>query len=182
MDVTIVSTDKDFLQLVDGRINVWSPIKKKLYDKAAVLEEFGVLSENFILWKAIVGDESDDVKGVHGVGGKSVPKMFPFLGERAATLDDVVKHADTNRSAGKRFVSVAESGPILTRNLELMALRPPTISAASMRSAREQLSKKQAFRPFELKMRMMRDGISLTDQDFVQQLTVQHAREESDKG
>lgn len=178
-DVTIVSTDKDFLQLIDERVNVWSPIKKKLYDQALVKAEFGVLSENFLLWKAIRGDDSDDIGGVDGVGEKSIPRMFPFLGEKESTLGDVIEHAKANRDGGKRFGAVADAGSLLTRNVELMSLKPPSISAAAALLTREQLSTKVPPRPFELRVQMARDGVSSTDADFVQQLTTQRAREEA---
>ena len=50
-DIFIMSTDKDFLQLVSDDIKVWSPTKKKIYDREAVLEEYRVTSDNFIMAK-----------------------------------------------------------------------------------------------------------------------------------
>ena len=45
-DIIIMSTDKDFIQLVDNRISVWSPTKKKFYDTKEVLEDFEAPSKN----------------------------------------------------------------------------------------------------------------------------------------
>jgi 5'-3' exonuclease len=46
---TIVSTDRDFLQLVNNRISVWSPIKKKMYTPSVMREEFGIDAKNYLL-------------------------------------------------------------------------------------------------------------------------------------
>ena len=77
--ITIMSTDQDFMQLVDDRVRVWSPMKKKTYDKERVIDEFGVHPNNFILQKIISGDSSDNIPGVNRFGNKTVIKYFPKL-------------------------------------------------------------------------------------------------------
>jgi DNA polymerase I len=52
--VTIVSSDKDFLQVVDENIEVYSPIKKKTYGKKEVQEELGMIPENYLIMKALI--------------------------------------------------------------------------------------------------------------------------------
>ena len=59
-----MSTDKDFLQLIDDRVKVWSPTKKKLYNKQQVLEEFGIPSRNMLTYRILDGDKSDNINGV----------------------------------------------------------------------------------------------------------------------
>ena len=75
-NITILSTDKDFLQLVDNRITVWSPTKKKVYKPDTVLNEYGIPSHNFIFYRAIDGDKSDSIPGLKGWGLKSISKVF----------------------------------------------------------------------------------------------------------
>tara|TARA_Y100000356_G_scaffold82633_1_gene68721 strand:- start:1702 stop:2214 length:513 start_codon:yes stop_codon:yes gene_type:complete len=87
-----MSTDKDFLQLANGRIKIWSPTKKKMYDEDTVLEEFGISSHNFIWYRVIDGDKSDNISGVRGLGLKTIQKKLPFLSEnRIVNIDEVVK-------------------------------------------------------------------------------------------
>ena len=62
-----MSTDKDFLQLVSDRINVYSPSKKKLYN-TETLEEYNIHPENFLIYRMIDGEKSDNIGGVHGIG------------------------------------------------------------------------------------------------------------------
>ena len=56
--VNIMSSDKDFLQLVDENIKVWSPSKKKLYCPQNVLDEYGIHPYNFVIFRAMDGFSS----------------------------------------------------------------------------------------------------------------------------
>ena len=98
--ITIMSTDKDFLQLANGRIKIWSPTKKKMYDENTVLEEYGISSHNLIWYRVLDGDKSDNISGVRGLGLKTIQKKLPFLSEnRIVEMDEVVnelpEHKDT---------------------------------------------------------------------------------------
>jgi len=75
----IMSSDKDFLQLITERIHVWSPTKKKLYYNEDIFEEYGVYPNNFALYKAIIGDPSDNIPGIDGVGAKTLINRFPII-------------------------------------------------------------------------------------------------------
>lgn len=77
--VTIVSSDKDFLQLVSDNIEVYNPVKKELYNYEHALDFLGVLPENYNIVKALVGDKSDNVVGIRGLGVKTLVKLFPEL-------------------------------------------------------------------------------------------------------
>jgi DNA polymerase-1 len=62
----IVSSDRDFLQLVDDNVTVYRPIEREFYSPATVQEKFGIVPENFIHYKVLLGDASDKVPGVKG--------------------------------------------------------------------------------------------------------------------
>lgn len=87
--VYIVSSDKDFLQLVDDNIIVYSPIEKDFYTVDTVKTKFGLPPKNFILYKTLLGDNSDKVPGVKGLGKGKIFKLFPELQERELSLDDI---------------------------------------------------------------------------------------------
>ena len=76
---TIISSDKDFLQLVDDTIEVYAPVKKKTFTESNIFEELKVLPENYNIVKALLGDNSDNLPGVKGLGIKTVIKEFPKL-------------------------------------------------------------------------------------------------------
>ena len=70
--IFIMSTDKDFLQLIDDRIFVWSPTKKIEYNRQKIFDEFGIFPENFLTYKILCGDKSDNIDGIRGAGLKSM--------------------------------------------------------------------------------------------------------------
>jgi len=117
--ITIMSTDKDFLQLTNDRIRVWSPTKKKMYDEEAVLEEYGISSHNLIWYRVLDGDKSDNISGVRGLGLKTIQKKLPFLSEnRIVEMDEVVNE-------------LPEHKDIIDLNYRLMQLTDVDISAST---------------------------------------------------
>ena len=88
-NVFIVSSDKDFIQIVTDKTIVYRPMEKEYYTRDTVKEKFGVLAENFILYKTLLGDNSDKVPGVKGLGVKGIFKKFPELQNDKLTLDDI---------------------------------------------------------------------------------------------
>ncbi|QOR62719.1 DNA polymerase I [Sulfurovum sp. ST-21] len=77
LKVRIVSHDKDLYQLIDdARVVMYDSIKRKEVDEAACIEKFGVRPEDFVDFQAIVGDSSDNVPGVKGIGVKGAAKLI----------------------------------------------------------------------------------------------------------
>ena len=128
---TIMSTDKDFLQLVSDRISVWSPTKKKLYNPEKVLEEYKVTSKNLLLSRIFEGDQSDNIKGVMGIGIKTLLKNFPQFGEDTKiTRDEIIKEAQKNK--GSRFYDlILDSIDTIHLNHRLMQLQDVDISGSA---------------------------------------------------
>jgi 5'-3' exonuclease len=77
----IVSSDQDYMQRVNDRVFLYSPIKQILYTEARVLEEYKIHPLNHNVFKALVGDSSDNLPGVAGIGHKNVIKLFEGLKE-----------------------------------------------------------------------------------------------------
>ena len=86
-EVIIYSTDKDFLQLVNDQIRVYNGVQKKMYDVPAILEKFKAHPENFVFYRAIIGDEGDNIKGVPGVKEKNTMKYLPELADPTIVVD-----------------------------------------------------------------------------------------------
>ncbi len=120
--VTIMSSDKDFLQLVDDRISVWSPTKKKLYKPENVLEEYGIPSHNLLMYRIFDGDKSDNINGVFGYGLKTVQKKLPFLQEeKTFSVDEAIKESG----------ELEQHRELMERNFDLMQLHNVDISASA---------------------------------------------------
>ena len=126
-DVTIMSSDQDFLQLVNERITVWSPTKKKFYTPRMVMDDYRVPAHNFLMYKVLMGDKSDNIEGVKGLGPKKLPKIIPdLLTHNTLDLDFILEHAGKGEEPmHKRIV---ESETQLKINEELMDLKNPPIS------------------------------------------------------
>jgi len=122
-DCILMSTDKDFLQLVDDRVKVWSPTKKKLYNKQAVLDEFGIPSRNMLTYRIMDGDKSDNINGVMGAGLKSLIKYIPPITEdKDFTAMDLINFVNNSDSKIKLLENIKKSSNLLKRNYLLMQL------------------------------------------------------------
>jgi DNA polymerase I len=132
--VTIVSTDRDFLQLVNDSVNVWSPIKKKLYTPKSLQDEYGLIPENYLLYRMVSGDASDNIEGVKGLGLKTICKQFPDINSRELTFNDIIDEAQRKINEGSKlkiFKQLIESNDILYRNYRLMQLSDVDIAASN---------------------------------------------------
>ena len=119
--IFIMSSDKDFIQLVDDRIAVWSPTKKKLYFKDDVLVDYKVPAHNYLLYRTLTGDKSDNIPGVRGAGLKTLQKRIPLLFEDTAIgLDDLLNFILENNDGTKVLADILGSKDVLELNHKLM--------------------------------------------------------------
>jgi 5'-3' exonuclease len=123
--VFIVSNDKDFVQLVDEKVILFRPGDKEYYTKKLVKEKFGVLAENFILYKTLLGDQSDKVAGVKGLGEKGLLKKFPELAERVLTLQDIMEISVQKHKEHVVYSRVVFDMERLENNYRIMDLGNP---------------------------------------------------------
>ncbi len=91
LEVVIVSGDKDLLQLInDPRVRQWDPQKDRVFTEAGVAERFGITPGQMVDYLALVGDSTDNVPGVKGVGEKTARMLL----ESWKSLDEVFQHID----------------------------------------------------------------------------------------
>ena len=122
-DVIIYSADQDFLQLVDERVTVYSPIKKKFYRPNDVYEQYGLYPHNFITMKCLMGDKSDNLPGVKGLGPKKLMKYFPEIaGQKKFTLQEAYQKATDKVDEHGIYGNVHLFKSQLEINYELMCL------------------------------------------------------------
>ncbi|MDD5281102.1 MAG: DNA polymerase I [Candidatus Omnitrophica bacterium] len=93
LHVTIVSSDKDILQLVDSRISVFNPYKGDgvLYDTEKVKDIFGVSPKMTADIIALMGDDADNIPGVPGIGEKTAEKLILEFGSLEKLLKNIAK-------------------------------------------------------------------------------------------
>ena len=119
----IVSTDKDFLQLIDENIRVYSPVKKVLYDHKNVVDTLQVLPENYNIVKALVGDASDNLAGVKGVGVRGLVKYFPKLvTEVTYSLNDIFEDCASQEKPKAIHTKILADWHHVENNFKIMDL------------------------------------------------------------
>ena len=117
MDVVIVTGDKDILQLVGPSISVYDSLKEKTYGPAEVEERFGVPPERVVEIMGLMGDASDNIPGVPGIGEKTAQALIKEHG----TIENVLANAPTiNKPKLKQ--SLLENGDLARLSRELAVL------------------------------------------------------------
>ncbi len=90
-EVVICSMDSDFFQLIDDRVSVfrYRGDKSILCTSTYVTEKFGILPNQYADWKSLVGDHSDHIKGVPGIGPKTAARLLSTYGDLIGILESI---------------------------------------------------------------------------------------------
>ncbi len=115
--VLIVSPDKDLAQLVTDRIHLFDPMNERLYTPKEVLEKFGVAPELIPTYLALVGDQSDNIPGVRGVGPKRAREIISRFGD----LETIFKRLDALPASMKK--RLAEGKELAELSYQLARIR-----------------------------------------------------------
>lgn len=117
MKVFVVSGDRDTFQLISDEVTILYPIKGVMnlakMDDAAVVEKYGIHAEQYPDLAALVGETSDNLKGIPGVGPKTAAKWLQEYG----SLEEILKNAD--KISGKVGESLREYRDLAVRNRRL---------------------------------------------------------------
>ena len=119
--VTIVSSDKDLMQLIRPGVEMLDPIKQKPIGPAEVMEKFGVTPDKMIDVQALIGDSTDNVPGVPGIGPKGAAQLINEFGD----LDSVLAAAPAMKPS-KRRDTLIEHADKARISRELVTLRTDT--------------------------------------------------------
>lgn len=127
----ILSSDHDFYQLIDEKTRIWSPTLKKLVQTKDVIERYRIHPNNFCLAKAVVGDNSDNIKGVKGVGFKSLSNNYEkFIDETDYSMESFFEDTlmKTHQSKKKLFNNILVNETLIKRNWRLAYLDVQNLS------------------------------------------------------
>jgi len=135
-DKVIVSSDKDFFQLLENpKVKIYNLDKKIILDGSYVKENFEISARNFVLARTVVGDPSDNVDGIDGIGLKTVANRFPELLNDAVDydIDWLYQRAKEIKEGSKKPIkaieSLLENREKVERNWHLMFLSNGSLSA-----------------------------------------------------
>jgi DNA polymerase-1 len=133
--VSIVSSDKDLMQLIGPAVEMLDPIKQKPIREPEVLEKFGVTPDKVVEVQALAGDSTDNVPGVPGIGIKTAAQLIAEFGSVEALLENTAKIKQPKRREAleqnrdkalisKRLVTLDADAP-LTVPIETLVAKPP---------------------------------------------------------
>ena len=118
----IVSSDKDFCQLVNENVTMYDTMKEALTNPATVIEKYGVTPSQFIDYLAITGDTSDNIKGVAGIGPKGAQKLIQDFG----SLENIYKSLDQISSQSTRAkLEASKDDVFLAQKLVTISIDAP---------------------------------------------------------
>lgn len=123
----IVSSDKDFIQLVNDNITIFRPTEKEFYTPKTVKDKFEILPENFILYKTLIGDNSDKIKGIKNLGPKTLIQKFPELKQKVLSLEDIITISSSKYKEHAIYSQIVFDRDMLERNFKVMDLKTPLL-------------------------------------------------------
>lgn len=132
VNIRIVSVDKDLYQLIDSNTYIYDPIKKKSIYKEECFEKFGVYPEQFVDYQSLVGDSSDNVSGIKGIGTKTAQKLISNFN----SLDGVYNNIPSlkNFLTPKLISRMIEGKDSAYQSKELVRLRDDLLDSFDLES------------------------------------------------
>lgn len=156
----IVSSDKDFIQLVNDKITVYRPIEKDYYTPESVKEKFKVLPENFLHYKVLLGDASDKVPGIKGLGAKKIDKLFPELLERPLTLEELLEISASKHKENIIYSRIVFEENSLRKTTRIMDLHNPMMDELEKNFVNDLINQKAPLLNVETFLRLYQeDGL-----------------------
>jgi DNA polymerase-1 len=110
MDVQVISSDKDLMQLVNDNVTLYDPMKDKILGHDAVIEKFGVPPLQVIDVQALAGDSTDNIPGIAGIGVKTAAQLIQEFGN----LENLLANANNIKQPKRRqsLIDYAEAARI----------------------------------------------------------------------
>lgn len=123
----IVSSDKDYIQLINENVILYRPMEKEYYTVDTVKEKYNMTPHNFIIYKTLIGDTSDKIPGVKGLGPVKFYKLFPEIAERDITLEEVYNKAVENIEGDIIYARLVKHFKEIEKFYKIMDLSNPMI-------------------------------------------------------
>ncbi len=125
LDILILTSDRDALQLVTEKTSMIAPVKgitnTFIYTPKAVMEKYGIRPDQIPDLKGLQGDSSDNIKGVEGVGAKTAQKLL----NEYETIENIYKHIDELKGKLKERMIAGEQDAIFSKKLATLHYEVP---------------------------------------------------------
>jgi len=139
-DVVLVTSDKDYCQLIDTKTSLLDPMKNVKLDEAAVFAKYGVYPEQFVDYLALMGDSSDNIPGVKSIGPKtaeallkeydSLDGIYANLDKVAPKLKERLLNDKDNAYLSQKLAAIELDVPIDLPDYEGLAFNPKSLRLA----------------------------------------------------
>ena len=126
--IFIVSSDKDYLQLISEQVIVYRPIEREYYTIDTVKSIFGISPNNFLIYKLLMGDNSDSISGIKGLGPKKLLKLFPELAKHDLSFDDLLDIAENKLKEHIVYARILHNVEELENKYKVMDLSNPMLT------------------------------------------------------
>jgi len=166
----ILSSDKDFYQLLSEDVVIYSPTKKKVVTHLDLIKEYKISAENFCLAKSMCGDSADNIPGVKGAGFKTIAKRFPkMICDDTVTIDEIIdisKKFSSEKRSPKVYSEIIKEKDTIRRNWDLIYLDVKNLSYTQVKRISDTLDTFDSRRDKISTMRtLIREGIKTFDVD-----------------
>ena len=151
--VTIISSDKDLMQLVGDRVQMLDPMKNKVIGRAEVIEKFGVGPERVVDVQSLAGDSVDNIPGAPGIGIKTAALLINEYGD----LDTLLARASEIKQE-KRRQTLIDNAEQIRISRQLVQLHPETPIDVALEDLRFERAGRLVAR---LRAREVADGVGL---------------------
>lgn len=132
-EIVLVTSDKDYCQLVDAKATLFDPMKDVHLDREAVYAKYGIWPEQFIDYLALVGDASDNIPGVKSIGPKTAEALlkehhdldgiYANLDALAPRLKERLENERDNAYLSKHLATIDQNVPIPLPGIEALAFK-----------------------------------------------------------
>lgn len=139
----LVSTDSDFYQFIQFGIKIYHPIQNCFIDDDYMVNKIGVNSKNYLLFKSMLGDDTDDIPGIKGFGNGAALKIMKS--QEIKKIEDLKESA--LKQKGKKFQAFVQNFNIVERNYKLIDLVNNYLDDNTIIEICNQLNKIKVFNP-----------------------------------
>ena len=130
-EVVLVTADKDFAQLVSENVRIWDPMKDEEMGPAEIEAKWGVPPEKFVEVQALMGDSTDNIPGVPGIGEKTAVALIQQFGG----LDEVLASTDQIKRPKQRQ-NIEENAELAKLSRELCTIKRDLVLEGDLESCR----------------------------------------------
>lgn len=166
----IVSSDRDFIQLLNENTIIYNARKKILVTSVDAYKEYSIHPKNFVLARAITGDKGDNLKGVKGIGIPRLLKMFPFFSEKEKiSLESVFEFCE---KGGEKYKKFLDSKQVIIDNLKCMRLDTTIMSFININEIQEIINRPVKLNSTAFRVKLLDDGMVKISDNYLQDFRV----------